>query len=168
MVFLEVCGILVQDISVQLEGLKRAGLQLEFGQLFYDSPCWATLVTEYFAVSLFKNGDQFVPALLVTILCIAFAGATTDLCSAYSYYGFKYAIKGTLKSILDKAQNKKAKKGDEIDISNSDQEVELSEQVQAQPIKTRKWLDILMGIIGIVLVVGIYFTIFYLVFAWAN
>ncbi len=111
----------------------------------------ATIAVEYWAVSLFKGGDNLIYGIFVTILAIVIGLATTEFGLVYSWFGFTSAIVGTLSKAIEKAKLKKRKAAEATDLP--------TENTEAPVKKAPRWLDAIMGLVCAILTIGIYAAI---------
>ncbi|MGN1201275.1 MAG: hypothetical protein ACI4R8_03365 [Candidatus Caccovivens sp.] len=119
-----------------------------------------TLGVEYWCINLFNNNDTFLSGILVLIfLLIPLAYTTMEFCGLYSYLGFKMFFWGTVSSIANKIDAKRIEKtvvADETGVMVIEEEKESKAQ------KAHKWIDLFVGILGIVLTVGVLVMLFVL------
>lgn len=115
----------------------------------------ATLGIEYWGITLLKNNEGLQGLLVIILLLIPITATTLEFCGLYSYLGFKMFLWGTLESIAKKIDKKKEQKKIESgemteEVSSEAQEV-LFEQKKSE--KAHKWIDLFVGILGIVLTI---------------
>lgn len=113
----------------------------------------ATLGIEYWGITLLK--EDLRGLLVIILLLIPIAGTTLEFCGLYSYLGFKMFLWGTVESIAKKIDKKREQKKIESgemaeEVSSEAQEV-LFEQKKSE--KSHKWIDLFVGILGIVLTI---------------
>lgn len=118
------------------------------------------LGVQYWCANLFKNDDVFLG-----FLAVIFLGCTTSLiaieyCGIYSYIAFKMFFLGTLESIIKKVEDKKTKKyqlkqdNDSKENSTKDEELAKTNSSEKNSGKAHKWIDLFIGILGVVLAIG--------------
>ena len=108
----------------------------------------ATIAVEYWAVSLFKGGDNLLYSICIAVLAVILGAATTEFGLVYSWFGFTSAIVGSLSKAIEKARMKKRKAAESADSP--------IENAEAPVKKAPRWLDALMGIVCGLLTIGIY------------
>ncbi|MGN1212588.1 MAG: hypothetical protein ACI4TZ_00980 [Christensenellales bacterium] len=135
----------------------------------------ATLAIEYWCIDVF-NTNIFC-GFLVLILLVAIAAGTIESLVLYSYIGFRMFIWGTIESIAQKIDDKKAKqKNQDIVLTNETNESEdcnkgenticennepsLAENNEQNKNlkntqKAHKWIDLLVCICCIALCIGL-------------
>lgn len=103
----------------------------------------ATLGAEYWCIGLFRGKDTFLSGLVVLLLLvIPLAGASLDYCVFYAQTGLIMFVRGTVVSLALKAERRKAGESGEVSPQNGAE-------------KGHKGLDLLIGILGILLAVGL-------------
>lgn len=114
----------------------------------------ASLALEYWGLNLFKT-NIFYGFLALLFLFIPVALLTIEFCVVYSYIGFRMFIEGTLADIVEKLDKKnKKKQSNKIEIDKNtvvDTDKTLNARTKSE--KTRKWMDLFVGILGIVLAI---------------
>lgn len=141
----------------------------------------ATLGVEYWCMNLFNT--NFLHGLLVLIfLFIPLTAVSFEYCGLYSYLGFKMFVWGTIESVAHKIDKKKrsednilANETSKNDVLKAETDENISEKTETNEIdelqtqnnneqtksngqnnkKAHKWIDLLIGILGIVLGVGL-------------
>ena len=118
-----------------------------------------TLGLEYWGVNLFKT-NIFYGFLVLLFLFIPFAGATIEFCGVYSYIGFRMFVRGTVIDIAKKLDKKiEQKQFNQIEVDENivvDTNTELNDETKVDKLeKAHKWIDLFIGILGIVLGVGV-------------
>ncbi|MGN0961320.1 MAG: hypothetical protein ACI4PF_03885 [Christensenellales bacterium] len=112
-----------------------------------------TLYLEYWSMGLWAENVFW--GFFSLILAIIIGIVTTEFCSIYSYFGFKYAILGTIETFINKAEQKrknKIKQNPETQLT-SDTTTNVTEPKKVTK-KSPKWLDFIVGILGAVLAIG--------------
>ena len=140
-----------------------------------------TLGVEYWCMNLFNT--NFLYGLLVLIfLFIPLTAVSFEYCGLYSYLGFKMFVWGTIESVVNKIDKKKrsednilANETSESEVLKAETDENISEKTETNKIdesqaqntseqtkpndqnnkKAHKWIDLLIGILGIVLGVGL-------------
>lgn len=117
-----------------------------------------TLGLEYWGVNLFKT-NIFYGFLALLFLFIPFAGVTIEFCGVYSYIGFRMFILGTVSDIVKKIDKKiEQKRINQLEVDENivvDTNTELNDETKTGELeKAHKWIDLFIGILGIVLGVG--------------
>ncbi|MGN1221733.1 MAG: hypothetical protein ACI4TT_00695 [Christensenellales bacterium] len=144
----------------------------------------ATLGVEYWCIGLF-NTNFLYGMLVLIFLLIPLTATSFEFCGLYSYLGFKMFAWGTIESIAHKIDKKNKDKKSESDVltngtsendvilkaeaneSTADIETienaelntakadEPTKQTEQNSQKAHKWVDLLIGILGLVLCVGL-------------
>lgn len=144
----------------------------------------ATLGVEYWCMGLFNTNFMYGLLVLIFLL-IPLAAVSFEYCGLYSYLGFKMFAWGTIESIARKIDKKNKDKKSESDvltnetsendvllkaeadentadietITNAELNItkadEQTKQTEPNSKKAHKWVDLLIGILGIVLGVGL-------------
>ena len=79
-----------------------------------------TLGVEYWALTTMQaGGSEFFLGVMEFVLAIIIGIVTVESCIVYSYFGFKYAIVGTLADFLNKnEQKRKNKQSEDATVQN--------------------------------------------------
>lgn len=118
--------------------------------------CGATIGVEYWALNLLTTDlhETLYGIVVLILLFFPLLATSIEFCSFYSMTGFRMFVWGSLGSIIEKVENKKKKKVS-LDVNNNTDEVEKTEEAPKDSKKSYKWLDLIVGILGIVLVIGV-------------
>lgn len=102
-----------------------------------------TLGAEYWCIGLFRGKDTFLSGLAVLLLLvIPLAGVSLDYCVFYAQTGLIMFVRGTVVSLALKAESRKAQGSGEASPQNGAE-------------RTHRGLDLLIGILGILLALGL-------------
>lgn len=118
-----------------------------------------TIGVQYWSYSIYSaTAKGIIIGFMSTMLAIIVTLAVVETFAVYSYFGFKYAARGTLDSFISKYEKNKKKN------ENGNNALEVNDKKEEQIRNTKKWLDILVGISGIVLIVVTIFSMFFIYF----
>lgn len=106
----------------------------------------ATVGVEYWCINLFH--ENFLYGLLVLIfLFIPLASVSFEYLGLYSYIGFRMFFWGTILSFAKKIDKKRQLENEEI--------IDIDVDKEKKSEKAHKWIDLFIGILGIVLSIGL-------------